>query len=156
MATVITRSILKVLGFSSLLLCLSANSAFAEGHAVVGKKIADFTAKVTSVTYLEDRNVLNLESDGDIGPYGTVGVTATFMSPVDEKGTTGAYSARGASFRPDGVVVSFSSHGVWKSLGGHRWEVKTIGFNTEGDRSLAVGVLELKSMSFKGSIYDLN
>ena len=115
-----------------------------------------FTAKVTSVTYLEDRNVLNLEGDGDVGPYGTVGVTATFMRPIDEKGTTGEYSALGATFRPDGKVVEFSSHGVWKSLGKHRWEIKTIGFNTEGERTIAVGVLELKSMTFKGSIYDLN
>ncbi len=41
-----------------LLLCLST-AAYAEGPDVVGGKISDFSFKVTSVTYLDDRTTLN-------------------------------------------------------------------------------------------------
>jgi hypothetical protein len=45
----------------------------AADDAVIGQKIADFAAKVTSVTYLENKSVINLQTFGDVGPYGTVG-----------------------------------------------------------------------------------
>lgn len=146
----------KTLGLVGLVFVFSATSASAEGMAGVGEKISDFSAKVTSVNYMEGKNVLTMESDGDIGKYGTVGASATFMAPVDAKGMVGPYTGRGMSFRPDGTTVSFTSNGVWKSLGGHRWQVNTIGLGTDGGRTLAVGILELKTMTFKGSIYNLN
>jgi len=153
---VMAKSFLNRAGLGCLLFVFSAAPVLAEGMAGVGEKLADFSAKVTSVNYLEDRNVLTIESDGDIGKYGTVGASVTFMPPVDAKGTVGPYSGKGMTFRPDGTTVGFTSHGVWKSLGGHRWQVNTIGLGTDGARTLAVGVLELKTMSFKGSIYGLN
>ena len=139
-----------------LLLCFCANQVMADSHGVVGKKITDFSAKVTSVTYLEDRNVLNMQSDGDVGPFGTVGITSTFMNSIDAKQTVGAYSSRGVSFRADGTLVGIEGNGSWKSLGKHRWEVTSVGVSTEGKRTLAVGVVELATMSFKGSVYSLD
>lgn len=150
-----TPSFRRTLCMSCLLLCFSMSSAFADGHGL-GEKISDFSASITSITYMEDRNVVNLQSDGDIGKYGTVGATAEFMAPVDEKASTGQYNARGVSFRPDGELVEFTSQGVWNSLGGHRWQVKTIGLGSDGERTLTVGVVELKTMSFKGSVYKLD
>jgi hypothetical protein len=150
------RNIRSLVAISFLLICCSVNQAIADSHGVIGEKITDFSATITSITYLEDRNVLNIQSDGEVGPYGTVGVTATFMHSVDAKRTTGAYSSRGISFRPDGTLVGITGQGAWRSLGKHRWEVKTIGISTEGKRSLAVGVVELATMSFKGSIYALD
>jgi hypothetical protein len=150
-----TLGLRRILGMSCLLFCFSMSAAFADSHGI-GEKISDFSASITSITYLEDRNVVNLQSDGDIGKYGTVGATAEFMAPVDEKASTGRYSARGTSFRPDGKLVDFTSQGVWSSLGDHRWKVKTIGLSSDGERTLAVGVIELKTMSFKGSVYKLD
>lgn len=132
------------------------HQAIADERSVVGKKVTDFAAKVTFVTYLEDRSVLNLQTFGDVGPHSTVGVTATFLRPVDGKGSIGPYSSQRISFRTDGSTATLSSHGVWKTLGKHRWEVKAIGISSEGDAMLAVGVLELETMSFKGSVYDLD
>ena len=156
MGNFITRSCRNALGIPFLLFCFSGTPVFADSHGLVGEKIADFSASVTTVSYLEDRNVLNLQSDSDIGKFGTVGVSATFMHPIDEKGSVGQYSALGVAFRPDGTLLEFTSQGAWKSLGGHRWEVKTIGLDTEGSRTYAVGVVELKTMSFKGSVYSLD
>jgi hypothetical protein len=150
------RIIRNLAATSVLLLCFSVNQAIAESHGVVGKKITDFSAKVTSVTYLEDRNVLNMQSDGDVGPFGTVGITSTFMNAADAKQTVGAYSSRGVSFRADGTLVGITGNGSWKSLGKHRWEVTSVGVSSEGKRTLAVGVLELATMSFKGSVYSLD
>ena len=152
MTNVLHSTIRKVTGTSILLLCLSANPGFADSTGVVGTKIADFSAKVTSVTYLDDRTSLNMQSNGEVGPFGTVGLTATFMRPIDAKATTGQYMANARSFRPDGSVVDGKIQGAWKSLGKHRWEVKTIGVNTEGKRTFSVGVLELATMSFTGTV----
>ena len=106
-------AILVVLNYSSLVV--------AADDAVIGQKITDFAAKVTSVTYLENKSVINLQTFGDVGPYGTVGVTATFSRPVDGDGSTGPYSSQGISFRKDDSVERISSQGVWRSLGQHRW-----------------------------------
>jgi hypothetical protein len=141
---------------STLMSCFFVHLAAAEDEHILGKKITNFAAKVTSVTYLEDRSILNLQTFGDVGPYGTVGVTATFMRPVDGKGTTGPYSSQGISFRSDGAVERLSSHGVWTSLGQHRWQVKAIGISSEGASMLAVGTMELETMSFKGTVYSLD
>lgn len=139
-----------------LLPLLGPLSAVAESHGVVGEKVADFSAKVTSVRYLKDRTELNLESEGAIGELGTVQATATFKNPTTQKPASGIYKARGASFRPDGSVVDFSAHGVWHALGEHRWQVKSIGLGSDGMRTMAVGVLELKSMTMKGAVYALD
>ena len=60
----------------------------AADDAVIGQKITDFVAKVTPVTYLENKSVINLQTFGDVGPYGTVGVTGTFSRPVYGDGST--------------------------------------------------------------------
>lgn len=132
---------------------------FAEGDGaagVVGSKIVDFSFKVTSVTYLDDRTSLNMQSTGDVRTFGTVGITGTFMNPIDAKGTTGQYMANASSFRPDGSLMNGKLQGAWKSLGKHRWQLKTIAVNTEGKSTFAVGVLELATMSYKGSVYSLD
>ena len=97
-------AILVVLNYSSLVV--------AADDAVIGQKITDFAAKVTSVTYLENKSVINLQTFGDVGPYGTVGVTATFSRPVDGDGSTGPYSSQGISFRKDDSVERISSQVV--------------------------------------------
>ena len=83
-------------------------------------------------------------------------VTATFSRPVDGDGSTGPYSSQGISFRKDDSVERISSQVVWRSLGQHRWQVKSIGMSSSGDSVLAVGIPERKTMSFKGSVYDLD
>ena len=155
MNPLITSSLKRTAGVTGLLLCLSAG-VYAEGPSLVGSKISDFSFKVTSVTYLDDRTSLNMQSTADVGTFGTVGATGTFMSPIDAKGTTGPYMAKARAFRPDGTLMEAKIQGAWKSLGKHRWEVKTIGVNTEGKSTFSVGVVELATMSFTGSVYNLD
>ena len=152
MSYTVTKLPGKTLGLVGLLFVFFATSASAEGMAGVGEKISDFSAKVTSVNYMEGKNVLTMESDGDSGKYGTVGASATFMPPVDAQGMVGAYIGRGMSFCPDGTTVSFTSNGGWKSLGEHRWQVNTNGLGTDGGRTLAVGILALKTKTDKGGL----
>lgn len=145
---------------ATIVLCwlavLWTGQGLAEEPAVVGAKIADFQAAVTSVTYKKDRTLVNLESAGDIGKYGTVQATATFMHPRVQKPAVGAYNHRGASYRPDGSVVPFTARGTWTSLGDHRWQVNAIGLADDGTRTLSKGILELKSRTLKGSVYSLD
>ena len=142
-----------------LLLCnFIPGQAVADGH-LVGKKIADFTSKITSIQYLEDRNVLTIQGDAS-GPFGTVGGTATFMTNTGY-GASGHYSSRGMTFRSDGRVVRYTSNGLWKSLtkegeSNHRWLIKTIGLNEDGARMFAVGIYELEPMTVKGEVYELD
>ncbi len=159
MKNALSSTIRSAMGTSILLFCFSASPVFAESPGVagvVGSKIADFSFKVSSVTYLDDRNVLNMQSTADVGRFGTVGVTGTFMKPIDAQGTTGQYMANATAFRPDGVLMSAKIQGAWKALGKHRWQVKTIGVNTEGKSTFSVGVVELATMSFNGSVYNLD
>jgi len=133
-----------------------ATAAFADSHGVVGEKISDFSASITSVTYEKHRTIVNLESDGPIGEFGTVQATATLMHPTSANPPTGVYKLRGASFRADGSVVPFSGRGTWKSLGDLRWRLRSIGLAADGVLTLSVGVLELKSRSMKGAVYALD
>ena len=65
------------------------------------------------------------------------------------------------TFRSDGRVVRYTSNGLWKSLtkegeANHRWLIKTIGLNEDGARMFAVGIYELKTMTVKGEVYELD
>ena len=78
------------------------------------------------------------------------------MSPMEAKGTTGPYMAKARAFRPDSSLMEAKIQGARKALGKHRWEVKTIGVNTEGKSTFSVGVVELATMSFTDSVYNLD
>ena len=145
-----------LIAMTALLFGLAAGPALADEHGgVVGEKISDFASKVTSVTYLEGRNVVNLQTESDVATYGTVGSTAEFIAPSRAKGTTGVYKTRGMAFRPDGATIGFTGHGAWKALGDNRWSVTSIIVDDEGARNIAVATLELKTMMMKGSLYKL-
>lgn len=144
------------IGMSLALAGWFATAAFADSHGIVGEKIADFSASITSVTYEKHRTIVNMESDGTIGEFGTVQATATLMHPTSTNPPTGVYNLRGASFRADGSVVPFSGRGTWKSLGDLRWRLRSIGLAADGVQSMSVGILELKSRSMKGSVYALD
>lgn len=148
----------KCLSLTSVLFALLitfASSSYADSHAV-GAKLLDFSVPITSVTYHEDKTVINVQSTGAIGELGTVGGTITLYSPVSQTVVAGLYSSQGAAFRPDDKVISFSGRGAWKAIGKHRWKLNGVSINAEGTRTYFASVLSLSSMTISGSSYSLD
>ena len=122
--------------------------------SVIGEKLADFTAKMTSATISKTGNVLNMESD--LGPFGTATYTTTFGAPIDSEGVTGQITEQGTIFGLDGGMQTFVSSGTWRKTGHHRWKVTLITLSADGQRTLSVEEYQLASRSSKGTVYQLD
>ena len=102
--------------------------------SVIGEKLGEISGKITSVTITEAGNAVNLEAE--VGSVGTVLATLTFG--------------------PDGSSPSFTSGGTWRTSGHHKWEIKDISLDSEGQRMLVVDEFDLATRSHKGTIYSLD
>ena len=84
---------------------------------------------------------------------GEVMATFTFVSD-------GTISGDGLSFQAKGKVSKFSVNGAWTTIeedgnNTHRWLVKDMGIDAEGNKIFGVWTLDLASMTANGTIYDL-
>ena len=120
----------------------------------IGKKIANYTGKVTSFTMSEAGGAVNVEADA--GDFGTILYTTTFGPPVDAAGETGAVTVRGQGFLPDGSALPVTGGGTWRKIGTHKFELKVINQSADGQRYFVTEVGELATRSAKGAIYELD
>ena len=120
----------------------------------IGKKLADYTGKVTSFTMSEAGGTANVEADA--GDFGTILYTTTFGPPVDTAGDTEAVSVIGQRFLPDGSTLPVTGGGTWRKIGTHKFELKVINQSADGQRYFVIEVGGLATRSPKGTIYELD
>ena len=87
----------------SVLLLVACTGASSDGQ-LVGEKITDWSATVTPGKVSSDRNEVNLHSK-NLGPFGEVMATVTFVSD-------GTISGNGLSFQAEGKVIPFPVLGL--------------------------------------------
>jgi len=119
--------------------------------SVIGEKLAEYTGKVTSSTMTDAGTAVNVEADA--GELGTILYTTRFEPAVDAAGETGPFTVRGQGFLPDGTA---RGRGTWRTIGVHRWELKTINQAGDGQRFFVVEEADLATRSTKGTIYALD
>ena len=122
--------------------------------SVIGEKQAEISGKITSVTIRDASSEVNLEAN--VGEFGTVFGTVTFEPPVDADGETGPVVVRGRALRPDGATVPFRGGGTWRKSGKHRWEIKHISLDAEGQRIFVVDEFDMVARTNTGTLYALD
>ena len=122
--------------------------------SVIGEKQAEISGKITSVTIRDASTEMNLEAN--VGEFGTVFGTVTFGPAVDAAGETGPVVVRGRALRPDGATVPFRGGGTWRKSGKHRWEIKHISLDAEGQRIFVVDEFDMVTRSNTGTVYALD
>lgn len=122
--------------------------------SAIGEKQAEISGKITSVTIRDASSEVNLEAN--VGEFGTVFGTVTFEAPVDADGETGPVVVRGRALRPDGATVPFRGGGTWRKSGKHRWEIKHISLDAEGQRIFVVDEFDMVARTNTGTLYALD
>ena len=122
--------------------------------SVIGKKLGEINGKITSVTITEAGNAVNLEAE--VGSLGTVLGTVTFGPAVDAAGETGPITIHGQMLAPDGSSRSFTSGGTWRTSGHHKWEIKHIPLDSDGQRMFVVDEFDLATRTHKGTAYAMD
>jgi len=77
--------------------------------------------------------------------------TLTMVAPAPGA-NAGSVSFRGAAFVDGGEVIGTTAEGHWAKLDGqHKWRVRGINVNTQGQVFVSDGTLDLKPRSFNGT-----
>jgi hypothetical protein len=116
-----------------------------------GKKLADFSMQVTSITFVPGQagsmvNQANFEGTAT-GGFGTVAGTAAFVG-----GKSGTFSWCGGAWLDNGDELASSGSGSYESSGKHRWTTRAILDFSDGRRVISEGEIDLASRSWKGKV----
>ena len=115
----------------------------------IGKSIGEFSFKVTSVTYGETSNQVNLH--GTATGFGTVEGTITTRG--EPGATSGTCSSRAAAYLDDGKILNGVGEGTWETVGKHKWRIRAINY-VDGRTFASDGVAELATQSYSGTLYE--
>lgn len=114
----------------------------------LGKKIGDFSFKMTSVSYGGEDAIVEINCDGTADGFGTVLGTLTLCG--EPGGKSGPARWRGDGFLESGEVVQAVGSGTWEELGKHQWRTRMVISVSDGQTFASDAKLDLASRSFTG------
>ena len=120
----------------------------------VGKEIATFSLKSTSLTYA-------IDGAGQANFEGTVqgeGLTGAVLGTLHIAGEPGAKNGTctwvGSVYLENGEETTGTSQGTWEKSGTHKWRIRGILSLSDGRTQLSDGELELATRTYTGKLYD--
>jgi len=120
----------------------------------ISSESGEFNYSVTSSTFSASHGggtevVINVE--GEVSGFGQMNGTLTMVAPAPGA-NAGSVSFRGAAFADGGEVIGTTAEGHWEKLDGqHKWRVRGINVNTQGQVFVSDGTLDPKTRSFNGT-----
>ena len=99
-----------------------------EDQMAIGKEIGDFALKITSVTYGETSDQVNVH--GPATGFGTVQGTLTFRGEAGAK--HGKCGFRGRSYLDNGETLDVTADGTWETVGKHKWHLRLLNVTSDG------------------------
>jgi hypothetical protein len=120
----------------------------------VGKQIAEYALKSTSLTYSAAGSVQgNFEGtakgEGITGPV--LGTLLTVGAPGAKSGTC---SWAGTSYLDNGQEVAGKGEGTWEVAGTHKWHIRAVVYLSDGRTVVSDGEIALATRSFTGTLYE--
>ena len=122
-----------------------------------GKEIGKFSLKFTTMKFVrgpDDAILVEGNLEGPLtgeGIAGTVLGTATF----DRAGApSGTYEWCGASYLPQGDVITGTAHGSFHSIGANKWRTLGVNHLSDGRTVSTEGEIELATQSWTGRLFD--
>ena len=118
----------------------------------LGKEIGDFSFNLTSTSYAEDGDGVQLNYEGTATGFGTV--LGSLYGRGEPGAKQGTCSWRAQAFLDSGDQVVGSGEGTWEEIGKHRWRVRILNQTSDGQIFAADGAVDLASRSFAGKLIE--
>ena len=120
----------------------------------LGKTFAEFTMKITSLTY-------TTESENQITVQGNLEGTAPGFGPVlgtitatNVGGAGGEWKFCGAAYLANGDTLTGVANGTYESIGVHKWSTRGIEKLSNGRTVALEGEVDLASRSWTGKLIE--
>ena len=120
----------------------------------ISNESGEFNYSVTSSTFSTPPGggtevAINVE--GDVSGFGQMNGTLRMVTPAPGA-NAGSVTFRGAAFADGGEVIGTTAEGHWVKLDGqHKWRVRGINVNSQGQVFVSDGTLDLGTRSFSGT-----
>ena len=121
-----------------------------EDQMAIGKEMGDFALKITSVTYGETSDQVNVH--GPATGFGTVQGTLTFRGEAGAK--HGKCGFRGRSYLDNGETLDVTADGTWETVGKHKWHLRLLNVTSDGRTIYEDSEVELATLSYNGKLYE--
>jgi hypothetical protein len=127
-----------------------------EYRMAVGKQLAEFSFKSTSVTYtaMGTGGTAQANMEGSAKGEGLTGAALGTLTAVSDApgAKSGTCTWTGASYLDSGEELSSRAAGTWESIGTHKWRIRAVTYFSDGRTMAADGKLDLASRSFAGTL----
>ncbi len=125
----------------------------------VGKQVAEFTFKFTSLTYTATENERTVQGNCE-GTVKLGGEASPACGTLTTHGKPGATSGKcgwvGAVYPNNGEDIPSTGEGTWEKAGAHKWRVRVLLYRGDGIIRVTEGEIDLATRSYTGVNYEWN
>ena len=123
----------------------------------IGNEIGSYSVNATSIEKEVDaagNSVFTINFEGSVSGGWKGSVLSTMKSTTSDY-QTGTYTSNVSVYLDDGSVVEGAGSGVFKSVGGHKWQLNGTDLVSDGTCIATDGVLTLADKSLAGKIFEI-
>ena len=124
----------------------------------IGKEVGSYTVTATSITKEVDaagNSVFTLNYEGTVSGGWNGSVLSTMTSTTSGNYAAGTYTSTVSVYLEDGSVVTGEGSGVFRSVGGHQWQLNGTDLVSDGSCIASEGVLKLADKTLTGKIFEI-